>query len=59
MTCSPTLRECCDKVVMARETEDEGTVVQCPVCGSHWKRMSGWKRLGVFEIERLRKMGRL
>ncbi|UTN91203.1 hypothetical protein SEA_DAKITI_46 [Gordonia phage Dakiti] len=53
------MRECCDKVVMARETEDEGTVVQCPVCGSHWKRMAGWKQLGVFEIERLRKMGRL
>ncbi|UVK60773.1 hypothetical protein SEA_JAMS_45 [Gordonia phage Jams] len=59
MTCSPTSRECCDSVVMGSESAGEGTVVKCPVCGSYWKRMKGWRQLGVFEIVRLIKMGRL
>ncbi|QAX94651.1 hypothetical protein SEA_HARAMBE_45 [Gordonia phage Harambe] len=46
-------------MVMGSESAGEGTVVKCPVCGSYWKRMKGWRQLGVFEIVRLIKMGRL
>nr|DAK84377.1 MAG TPA: hypothetical protein [Caudoviricetes sp.] len=58
MTSSQTSSECCVNTLLGAAEDDEGTVVKC-TCGRYWKRQKGWRALGVFEIERLRKMRRL
>lgn len=50
--------ECCIDTLLGVSRDEEGTVVKCS-CGRYWRRQKGWRVLGVFEVSRLLKMGRI